>query len=173
MKSSAVNTNILKIKPLLPEHWPQVAQIYLDGITTQLATFETQVPNWESWNLSHLKDPRLVALEDQMVLGWAALSPVSSRCVYGGVAEVSVYVSQSHRGKNIGYQLMKSLIRQSEACGFWSLQSGIFTDNIASIKLHEKVGFRTIGIREKIGKLNHQWKDNLLMERRSKIIGID
>ena len=137
------------------------------------ATFETTAPSWEKWNDVHLTFARLVAVDNNEVVGWAALSPVSSRCVYGGVAEVSVYVADKHKGKGIGKLLLQKLIKESESNGIWTLQAGIFTDNVASVKLHEKVGFRVIGHREKIGKLNDIWKDNYILERRSKIVGIE
>jgi len=161
------------IKPMLQEHWDQVKQIYESGIATGIATFETTAPNWEKWNEGHLTFARLVAIESNKVAGWAALSPVSSRCVYGGVAEVSVYVADSHKGKGVGKLLLQNLITESESNGIWTLQAGIFTDNVASIKLHEKIGFRIIGHREKIGKLKNNWKDNYILERRSKIVGVD
>lgn len=155
------------------EHWEQVKQIYESGIATGIATFETTAPGWEKWNDGHLTFARLVAVDNNEVVGWAALSPVSSRCVYGGVAEVSVYVADKHKGKGIGKLLLQKLIKESESNGIWTLQAGIFTDNAASVKLHEKVGFRVIGHREKIGKLNDIWKDNYILERRSKIVGIE
>lgn len=161
------------IKPMLQEHWESVKKIYESGIATGIATFETTAPSWEKWNDGHLKFARLVAIENNEVSGWAALSPVSSRCVYGGVAEVSVYVADSHKGKGIGTLLLQDLITKSESNAIWTLQAGIFTDNVASVKLHEKVGFRIIGYREKIGKLKDNWKDNYILERRSKIVGID
>jgi phosphinothricin acetyltransferase len=161
------------IKPMQQEHWEQVKQIYESGIATGIATFETTAPSWEKWNDVHLTFARLVAVDNNEVVGWAALSPVSSRCVYGGVAEVSVYVADKHKGKGIGKLLLQKLIKESESNGIWTLQAGIFTDNAASVKLHEKVGFRVIGHREKIGKLNDIWKDNYILERRSKIVGIE
>lgn len=161
------------IKPMLQEHWEQVKQIYESGIATGIATFETTAPSWEKWNERHLTFARLVAIDNNEVVGWAALSPVSSRCVYGGVAEVSVYVADTHKGKGIGKLLLQNLINESENNGIWTLQAGIFTENIASVKLHEKVGFRIVGHREKIGKLNGTWKDNYVLERRSKIVGIN
>lgn len=148
-------------------------QIYESGIATGMATFETIVPSWEKWNNEHLVFGRLVAIDNNQVAGWAALSPVSGRCVYGGVAEVSVYVADNHKGKGIGKLLLQNLITESENNGIWTLQAGVFTDNIASVKLHEKVGFRVIGHREKIGKLKGSWKDNYILEKRSKIVGID
>lgn len=152
--------------------WEEVAKIYAEGIATGYATFEHQIPTYQNWNNSHLKACRLVAEQDDLVLGWAALSPVSGRCVYGGVAEVSIYIGATARGKGIGNALFSQLIEQSEKEGYWTLQSGIFPENEASIKLHEKVGFRYLGKREKIGKtVQGEWKDNLLFERRSKTIG--
>ena len=163
----------VKIKPMLQEHWEKVKQIYESGIATGVATFETTAPSWEKWNDGHLTFARLVAIENNKIAGWAALSPVSSRCVYGGVAEVSVYVADSFKGQGIGKLLLQNLITESEVNNIWTLQTGIFTDNIASVKLHEKVGFRVIGHRERIGKLHNTWKDNYILERRSKIVGID
>ena len=160
------------IRQMNSTQWKAVKQIYKEGIATGMATFETKVPTWSDWNKTHLKKARLVALKDEELLGWAALSAVSSRCVYGGVAEISVYVATMARGLGIGEMLMRKLIEISEKEGYWSLQSGIFPENKASIQLHLKVGFRTIGYREKIGQLNGEWKDNILMERRSKKIGI-
>ena len=160
------------IRPMLQEHWERVKQIYESGIATGIATFETTAPGWEKWNDGHLTFARLVAMYNNEVVGWAALSPVSSRCVYGGVAEVSVYVDESYKGKGIGKMLLKKLVTESESNNIWTLQAGIFTDNIASVKLHESVGFRVIGHREKIGKLKDTWKDNYILERRSKIVGI-
>lgn len=155
------------------DDWPQVARIYDEGINTGFATFETEVPDYKIWDNAHVKECRLVAMDKTQVLGWAALSPVSSRCVYGGVAEVSVYIGENARGKGVGKALMQQLIQQSEKAGYWTIQSGIFPENKASIQLHEKVGFRFIGKREHVGKTSEGlWKDNLLFERRSKIIGI-
>jgi len=161
------------IKPLQFQCWEQVKEIYESGIATGIATFETAAPSWEKWDKSHLNFARFIALINNEVTGWAALSPVSSRCVYGGVAEISVYVAEKFKGKGIGLLLLQNLISESERNNIWTLQAGIFTDNTASLKLHEKAGFRLIGYREKIGKLNGKWKDNFIIERRSKIIGID
>ena len=159
------------ITEMLPDHWTEVSNIYKDGIDTGMATFETEIPSWESWDKNHIKSCRLVAINENRIVGWAALSPVSSRCVYGGVAEVSVYVDIEAWGKKIGEKLMLKIIEESELNGYWTLQSGVFPENIASINLHEKVGFREIGYREKIGQLDGIWKDNILWERRSKIVG--
>lgn len=162
----------LLVRAMNPSDWDAVSRIYEEGIKTGFATFETSIPSYESWNAAHMTSCRIVATEDENVLGWAALSPVSSRCVYGGVAEVSVYIAANSRGKGAGKLLMNSLIKESEADGIWTLQSGIFPENEGSIRLHEKVGFRFIGKRERVGKLNNEWKDNLLFERRSKTVGI-
>ena len=167
-----MKTELIEIIPMIPAHWAEVAHIYKEGIETGMATFEKEVPSWEYWDSQHIKTCRLVATMQGYVVGWAGLSPVSSRCVYGGVAEVSVYVSLGARGKGVGEQLMKSLISESELSGYWTLQSGIFPENKASIKLHEKSGFRCIGFRERIAQLNGIWKDNILMERRSKTTGL-
>lgn len=154
--------------------WDSVSAIYKDGIATGFATFETSTPSYSDWDAAHLKNCRIIAHNLDQITGWAALSPVSSRCVYGGIAEVSVYIAKNSRGLGVGKLLMERLILDSEKVGLWTLQSGIFPENIASIKLHEKVGFRYIGKREKIGKTNEGvWKDNLLFERRSTLIGID
>lgn len=154
-------------------HWPAVAQIYKQGVDTGFATFEKEIPSYEQWNKNHISSCRLVALRDHKIVGWAALSPVSVRRVYRGVAEVSIYIAKSERGSGIGNLLMEELIASSEKAGFWTLQSGIFPDNKASIKLHEKAGFRFLGRRERVGQLDGVWKDNLLFERRSKIVGTD
>lgn len=153
--------------------WPQVQSIYKSGIDTNIATFETTVPTFEAWDKSHLSFCRLVAENSQMnVIGWAALSPVSGRCVYGGVAEVSVYLHPDAQGQGLGKLLLEKLIDESEQNGIWTLQAGIFAENKASVKLHTKMGFRQIGYREKIGKLHGVWKDTVLMERRSKVVGV-
>ncbi|NJB71779.1 phosphinothricin acetyltransferase [Saonia flava] len=160
------------IREMIANDWPTVSTIYADGIATGYATFETNIPEYDAWDNAHLKECRFVVEKNGAVLGWAALSPVSSRCVYGGVAEVSVYVATNSRGLSIGKLLMERLIEESENQGFWTLQSGIFPENTASIKLHEKMGFRYIGKRERVGKLAGSWKDNLLFEKRSEKIGI-
>jgi phosphinothricin acetyltransferase len=164
--------NKITIKKMLPKHWVEVSKIYMDGIQSGMATFEKEIPAWKVWDGNHLKECRIIAVLNKKIVGWAALSPVSSRCVYGGVGEVSVYVSTGFRGIQIGEILLRKLIIESEKNGLWTIQSGIFTENIGSIKLHEKVGFRKIGFREKIGEIDGVWKDNLLLERRSKLIGI-
>lgn len=161
------------IRSMKSSDWKEVARIYEEGFQTGFATFEQQVPTYESWDQAHVKSCRLVAEEDHTILGWAALSPVSSRCVYGGVGEVSIYISTDCRGKGVGKALLKTLISESEDAGFWTIQSGIFPENEASIGLHEKVGFRYIGKRERVGKINGVWKDNLLFEKRSDSVGVE
>lgn len=161
----------MQIRQMKPQDWPEVARIYAEGIATGLATFETRVPDWPAWNSAHLKTGRMVAVQGDGLLGWAALSPVSSRCVYGGVGEVSIYIAEESRGHGLGLLLLEALIRESEAHGIWTLQSGIFPENTASIKLHEKGGFRRIGYRERIGCLHGVWRDNILFERRSRTVG--
>lgn len=163
----------MEILPINKDHYPDIAEIYRQGINTGMATFETSVPSWESWNENKLQHSRLIAFENKEALGWVALSKVSSRCVYEGVAEVSIYVSENHRGKGVGKILMGHLIKESEANGIWTLQSGMFPENEATIALHKLFGFRIIGYREKIGKLGVIWKDSVLMERRSKIAGTE
>ncbi|MFT5873051.1 MAG: L-amino acid N-acyltransferase YncA [Clostridium sp.] len=151
--------------------WDQVSQIYLDGINTGKATFQTEVPTWENWDNGHVKSCRLVARLENNILGWGALSPTSSRCVYVGVAEVSIYIGENYRGQGIGKVLLENLIKKSEENGFWTLQSGIIRENTSSIILHEKCGFRELGIREKVAKMNNgKWHDVVLMERRSKVV---
>ena len=167
------NTDAMTIRNMQPSDWDQVSQIYAEGMATGFATFETQIPTYEHWDKSHTHHCRLVAEENGTILGWAALSPVSSRCVYGGVGEVSVYIAANSRGKGVGKQLLQKLISDSEKEGYWTLQSGIFPENNASVQLHEKVGFRYIGKRERVGKLHGEWKDNLLFEKRSTHVGID
>lgn len=158
---------------MLPQHWEAVKTIYEEGIATGNATFQTVAPSWQEWDNAHLKTCRIIATENNEVLGWAALTPVSSRCVYAGVAEVSVYVAANARGKNIGSLLLQELINHSEQNNIWTLQSGIFPEKKASISIHEKNGFRIIGYRERIGKMGNIWRDNISMERRSNKIGID
>jgi phosphinothricin acetyltransferase len=162
-----------KIEEMTNGDWEQVVKIYLEGINTGRATFQTEIPNWENWNKSHINSCRLVARLGNKVLGWVALSPTSSRCVYAGVAEVSIYIGEEYRGKGIGTALLTNSIKMSEENGLWTLQSGIIKENTESIALHKRCGFREIGVREKVGKMsNGKWHDVILMERRSKIVGI-
>ena len=147
--------------------WPAVAAIFGEGIATGDATFETRVPTWDEWNAVHLDGHRLVAYSGNQIVGWAALTPYSGRCVYDGVAEESVYVAASARGLGVGRALLEGLIARSEEAGIWTLQAGIFPENKASLKLHFACGFRTVGLRERIGRMNGVWRDVLLLERRS------
>ena len=150
------------------EDWSAVRAIYLEGIATGNSTFETVVPEWSEWDSAHLPFCRLVARDGRGIVGWAALSSVSRRAVYAGVAEVSVYVAASERGKGLGGLLLRRLIEESEIEAIWTLQAGIFPENAASIELHKKLAFREVGRREKVGQLNGVWRDVVLLERRSK-----
>jgi phosphinothricin acetyltransferase len=157
----------------LAEDWEIVRSIYLDGLATGQATFETEAPGWERWDGVHLAEPRIVAVSDDRIAGWAALSPVSMRAVYGGVAEVSVYVGSDWRDRGIGRALLETVVKESERNGIWTLQASIFPENVASISLHRSCGFREVGKRERIGQLKGVWRDTTLMERRSKVVGSD
>lgn len=159
------------IENMRTEHWESVRAIYLEGIATGHATFETEAPDWPRWDASHHPFARLVALAGERVAGWAALSPVSSRKAYAGVAEVSVYVGTQHRGEGVGRALLEALIRESEANGVWTLQAGIFPENAASVALHLACGFREVGRRERVARLNGRWRDTVLLELRSKSVG--
>lgn len=170
---NSINNSALRLDNIHAENYPEVQSIYQQGIDTLNATFETTAPDWIHWDKNHLPACRLSAYINDIMVGWAALSKVSDRCVYQGVAEVSIYIHQDFRGKGIGDFLMKQLILESEAEGIWSLMAGLFPENIGSKNLHLKHGFREIGIREKIAKMNNEWRDTLLMQRRSKLIGID
>jgi L-amino acid N-acyltransferase YncA len=163
---------MISIAPLTAGHWDAVRSIYLEGIATGNATFQQSAPDWTEWDRAHLPTCRIVAVNQQEILGWAALSPVSSRCVYAGVAEVSVYVAQSARGNGIGAALLADLVIASEASGIWTLQAGIFPENSASIRLHTKAGFRIVGTRERLGSMNGHWRDVVLLERRSAVTGV-
>lgn len=163
----------IKIGIPTADDWERVRSIYLDGISTGQATFETRAPSWAEWNSSHLTAPRLVATSGERIVGWAALSPVSSRAVYSGVAEVSVYVGNDWRGKGVGQALLESLVKESETNAIWMLQASIFPENVGSIALHKSCGFREVGKRERIAKMNGVWRDTILLERRSKLVGSD
>jgi len=156
-----------------PYHWAEVAGIYAAGLATGNASFQSDIPSWEEWDHAHVENSRLVAIENEKVLGWAALTAVSGRCVYAGVGETSIYVGADARGRGIGKKLLDALINESERHNFWTLQAGIFPENAASIKIHEDCGFRIIGRREKLGKMKGVWRDVLLMERRSAVAGIN
>ena len=152
---------------MMDDDWEQVRSIYLEGLREGNSTFETEAPSWEAWNEAHLASPRLVMRAADQVLGWAALSPVSKRRVYSGVAEVTIYVTQLARGKGIGRKLLEALIEASERAGIWTLQASIFPENVASVELHLKCGFREVGRRERIARLNGVWRDTVLFERRA------
>lgn len=154
------------IRPFRDEDWPAVRAIYAEGIATGNATFETEPPSLERWTSTHLPDYRLVATSGDEVVGWVALGPVSDRCVYAGVGEHSVYVSESARGQRIGRQLLTALTERADAGEIWTIQSGIFPENLSSVRLHESCGFRIVGTRERLGQLHGVWRDVLLMERR-------
>jgi phosphinothricin acetyltransferase len=162
----------IEIAALRSSDWESVSRIYAEGIATGHATFETAIPSWEEWDGAHLATPRLVARDAERTLGWAALSPVSGRCVYGGVAEVSVYVAAAARGRGVGRSLLEALVAQSEAAGLWTLQAGVFPENEASLAIHRLCGFREVGRRERIGKLGGVWRDVVLLERRSRVAGV-
>ena len=168
-----MNSGNIVIQAMLPSDWEEVRRIYLEGIATKNATFETSAPSWEMWDKAHRHDCRLVARKEGNIVGWAALSSVSARKVYAGVVESSVYIDKEYWGWGIGDKLMGYLIKESEANGVWTLQAGIFPENKASIHLHEKHGFRILGKRDKVGKMDNWWRDVVLMERRSSIVGND
>ena len=161
------------ISEMRPGDWEAVRTIYAEGVATRQATFEVEAPSWETWNAAHLSFARLVARKGDAVVGWAALSPVSRRQAYAGVAEVSVYVAQDLRGKGLGRQLLEALITQSEQHGIWSLQAVMFPENVGSVALHLRCGFREVGRRERIGRLDGAWRDTMLLEKRSQRIGTD
>jgi L-amino acid N-acyltransferase YncA len=162
-----------KIRIVLDQDWEAIKSIYEEGIQTGNATFQLEAPTKENWFNSHVLDCSIVCVEDEAVIGWASLSLVSSRCVYSGVAEVSIYVKQNVRGTGVGSALLTELIKTSEDKGFWTLQAGIFPENEASIHLHVKHGFQEVGRRIRLGKLNETWRDVLLLERRSEVVGTD
>ena len=163
----------IEIRVMTAEDWEAVRSIYLAGIATGQATFETEPPTWTNWNKAHLPAPRLVAISTEGIVGWAALSPVSARPVYSGVAEVSVYVGEKMRGRGVGELLLEALVSQSERNGIWTLQASIFPENAASVSLHKSCGFRQVGIRQRIAKMKGAWRDTLLLERRSTLVGGD
>lgn len=164
----------LEIRKMEADDWPAVAQIYRQGMETGIATFASEVPSFEEWSASHLEDCRLVAESSGEVVAWAAMSAVSRRAVYRGVAEISIYVSGRHRGRKVGETLLCALIEESERAGYWSLRAAIFEENAASVALHHKCGFRTVGFFERVGcDREGRWRNNLLLERRSRKIGLD
>ena len=171
MTGGVATATSIEIRDLLLPDWPEVAAIYEAGIRTGNATFETEVPSWEDWDAAHLGGHRLVAVDDGAVIAWAALSPVSDRCVYEGVAENSIYVSPQEQGRGVGRALLTRLVEDAERAGIWTIQTGIFPENEASIALHLRCGFRIVGTRERLGRHHGTWRDVLLLERRSKEAG--
>jgi phosphinothricin acetyltransferase len=163
----------LTIRPLVADDYPRVREIYLAGIATGHATFETTAPDWEGWDRKFVKNCRLVAETEGQVVGWAGVAPVSDRCVYGGVGEVAVYVAEEARGQGLGTRLLDALARVSEEAGFWTLQAGVFPENEGSVRIHEKCGFRVLGTRKRLGKMGDRWRDVLVLERRSTVVGVD
>lgn len=161
------------IESMTADNWAAVRAVYLEGIATGQATFETEAPSWETWDSAHLSFARLVTRDGKDVVGWAALSPVSQRKAYSGVAEVSVYVAEHSRGKGVGQALLERLIQESEQNGIWTLQAAVFPENAATMALHKRCGFREVGRRERISKLNVNWRDTVLLERRSRTVGVD
>ena len=160
------------VRPMKPDDWEAVRAIYAAGISTGNATFEQEPPDWQSWDASHMHECRLVARSGSDILGWVALSRVSERCVYAGVAEISLYVRPSARRQRVGKALLQALVAESESAGIWTLQGGVFPENAASIALLKSCGFREVGRRERLGQMAGVWRDVLLFERRSNRVGI-
>ena len=160
----------IELRDLRSEDWPEVARIFAEGIATRNATFETEVPSWKEWDGAHLDEHRFVAPEGDRILGWIALAPFSPRGCYAGVAEVSVYVGSAARGRGIGASLLEAVVGSSERAGIWTLQAGIFPENLASVALFQRFGFRVLGRQERIGRLDGVWRDVLLLERRSEVV---
>ena len=165
-----MGTPATEIRDLRPGDWPEVAEIFEAGIRTRSATFETVVPAWEEWDPAHLPGHRLVAVEEGAVVGWAALAPASTRACYAGVAEASVYVARERQGRGVGRALLERLVRDAEAAGLWTIQTSVFPENRASLALHLRCGFRVVGVRERIARLDGVWRDTLLLERRDRAV---
>jgi L-amino acid N-acyltransferase YncA len=161
----------MEVRDLGHEDWPEVARIFEQGIRTGVATFETDVPSWEAWDAAHLPEHRFVAERDGQVVGWIALAPVSSRCCYEGVAEVSAYVGEEARGEGVGKALLGRLIESAEQAGIWTLETGVFPENAPSLRLLQRFGFRIVGTRERIGRMHGMWRDVVFLERRSEVVG--
>jgi phosphinothricin acetyltransferase len=166
-----VSATSIEIVPLRRDHWPEAARIYAEGIATGNATFETDVPTFERWDAAHLPEHRFVAERAGASVGWIALAPVSSRCCYEGVAEVSAYVAESARGDGVGKALLGAVIESSERGGIWTLETGVFPENAASLGLLQRFGFRIVGMRERIGEMHGMWRDVIFLERRSEVVG--
>ena len=161
----------MDVRDLRSGDWPEVARIFAEGIATGHATFETAVPSWEAWDAAHLPERRLVADRDGRVVGWTALAPVSSRCCYAGVAEVSAYVAEGAREQGVGAELLAALVERSERSGIWTLETGVFPENNPSLALLRRFGFRVVGVRERIGQMHGLWRDVVFLERRSEVVG--
>lgn len=161
----------MTVRDLRPDDWTAVCAIYEEGIRGGNATFETEAPSWERWDAAH-SELRLVAERNGAVVGWAALSPVSDRCCYAGVGDVSVYVAEAARGSGVGRALLERLVERAEQAGYWTLNAGVFPENEASLRLHEACGFRKVGVRERLGELHGDWRDVVLLERRSTVVGV-
>jgi L-amino acid N-acyltransferase YncA len=158
------------VRDLRPADWPEVSRIFGEGVATGNATFETEVPAWEAWDAAHLAEHRFVAERDGRVAGWVALAPVSSRCCYAGVAEVSAYVGEEARGEGVGGELLAAVVESSGRAGIWTLQTGVFPENEPSLRLLRRFGFRVVGTQERIGRLDGVWRDVVLLERRSEAV---
>ncbi|HZB50905.1 MAG TPA: GNAT family N-acetyltransferase [Mycobacteriales bacterium] len=159
------------IRSMTAADWPAVAAVYAAGIATGDATFETEIPSWARWDAGHLPGHRLVAVDGGAVLGWAAVSPVSDRCAYAGVVEDSIYLAEAARGRGVGRALLTALVTSTEGAGIWTVQTGIFPENAASLALHRAVGFRDVGVRERLGRMpDGRWRDVVLLERRSRVV---
>ena len=159
------------IRSMTAADWPAVAAVYAAGIATGDATFETGIPSWARWDAGHLPGHRLVAVDGGAVLGWAAVSPVSDRCAYAGVVEDSIYLAEAARGRGVGRALLTALVTSTERAGIWTVQTGIFPENAASLALHRAVGFRDVGVRERLGRMpDGRWRDVVLLERRSRVV---
>ena len=154
------------VRPLEPDDYPAVADVFAEGIATGRATFETRVPAWQEWDAGHLPEHRFVAEVDGVIAGWAAVVPYSRRAVYRGVGEESVYVAERARGRGVGRALLEAVIESARDGGLWTLQAGVFPDNLASLELHRRLGFREVGVRERIGQLDGAWRDVVLFELR-------
>jgi L-amino acid N-acyltransferase YncA len=158
--------SVMEIRAMQPSDWPAVREIYEQGLATRQATFETTAPSWAEWDEGHLAEQRLVAAQEGKVVGWAALSPASRRPCYAGVVEESVYVRAEARGQGVGTSLLRALVERAEKAGAWTIQTSIFPENVASIELHRRCGFRVVGTRERIAQLDGEWRDTVLLERR-------
>jgi phosphinothricin acetyltransferase len=160
----------VEVRDLRSENWAEVARIYAEGIATGNATFETEVPAWAAWDAAHLAEHRFLAERDGRVVGWIALSPASRRPCYAGVAEISVYVAEDARGNGVGTELLAAVVASAERDGLWTLQTNVFPENEPSLALLRRFGFRTVGTRERIGRLHGVWRDTVLVERRSEVV---